>query len=187
MSDTKIWPKEARYLALIALFAGCIFILWYFHGILSPLIIAAIFAYVLHPAVDFLASRTRLSYTLSVLMVYIISILLLITIIGLITPVLINQVRAIELDLESVLSYYEDLMVTPANFFRRTVFPGQFPTCWLKPVSRLKTVLLPTLGCPAKATRMGRLSCAIIALTSPVRPVFCRPLHAPMRCVCRAA
>ncbi len=141
MSITKTWPKEARYLALIILFAGCIFILWYFHGILSPLIIAAIIAYILHPAVDFLASRTRLSYTLSVLIVYIISILLLITIIGLITPVLVNQVQAIELDLESVLSYYEDLKVTPINFFRRTVFPGQF----LPPLPEISTDLLTPL------------------------------------------
>ena len=27
-----------------------------------------------------------------------------------------------------------------------TVFPGQFPVCWLSPVSPLKTVLFPTFG-----------------------------------------
>jgi len=141
MSNTKIWPKEARYLALIVLFAGLIFIIWYFHAILSPLIIAAIFAYILHPVVDFLASRTRLSYTISVLIIYSISIILLITIVGLITPVFVNQIRDIELDLESVLSYYEDLIVTPINFFRWTVYPGQF----LPPLPEISTDLLTPL------------------------------------------
>ena len=141
MRNTKIWPKEARYLALIALIAGLIFIIWYFHAILSPLIIAAIFAYLLHPAVDFLASRTRLSYTISVLIIYSISIILLVTIVALITPVFVNQIRDIELDLESVLSYYEDLIVTPIYFFRWTVFPGQF----LPPLPEISTDFLTPL------------------------------------------
>jgi hypothetical protein len=36
--------------------------------------------------------------------------------------------------------------------FCSTVLPGQLPTCWLRPVSILNTVDLPTLGCPASAT-----------------------------------
>ena len=29
-----------------------------------------------------------------------------------------------------------------------TVFPGQFPVCWCKPVSALKSELFPTFGFP---------------------------------------
>ena len=35
---------------------------------------------------------------------------------------------------------------------RSTVLPVQLPTCWLSPVSRLKTLDLPTFGWPARAS-----------------------------------
>jgi hypothetical protein len=49
--------------------------------------------------------------------------------------------------IENVLSPY--LKVPRAD---ETVLPGQLPVCCLSPVSALKTVDLPTLGFPAKAT-----------------------------------
>jgi predicted PurR-regulated permease PerM len=125
MSEHTTWPKEARYLALLGLLCGAIVFLWYFHGIISPLVVAAIFAYILHPVVDFLETRTRLSHSPSVLIVYIVSILILGAVIGSITPVLVNQIRAIELDLEGLVSYYEELSSTPLVVFNRTFYPGQ--------------------------------------------------------------
>src|SRR5690554_233948 len=38
---------------------------------------------------------------------------------------------------------------------RSMVLPGQLPTCWLRPVSRLNIVDLPTLGWPARPTTRG--------------------------------
>jgi len=141
MNDLKSWSKETRNLALIGLIIGLMVVLWYFHGIISPLIVAGIFAYVLHPIVDFLDTRTKLTHTASVIVVYITSIFLLTTFIFLITPVLVNQIQAIELDLESLISYYDDLATTPVFIFNRTFYPGQFmpqlpenSTDFLKPV-----------------------------------------------------
>jgi len=141
MNDLKSWSKETRNLALIGLIIGLMVVLWYFHGIISPLIVAGIFAYVLHPIVDFLDTRTKLTHTASVIVVYITSIFLLTTFIVLITPVLVNQIQAIELDLESLISYYDDLATTPVFIFNRTFYPGQFmpqlpenSTDFLKPV-----------------------------------------------------
>ena len=45
--------------------------------------------------------------------------------------------------------------------FFSTVTPGQLPTYWFEPVKALKRVVLPQLGLPAKATRMGRVSWAV--------------------------
>ena len=50
-------------------------------------------------------------------------------------------------------------VATPDTF--PTVFPGQLPVCWRKPVSALNSVDLPTLGFPANAIFIG-LSCALI-------------------------
>lgn len=141
MSEYNTWSKEARYLALIGLLSGVIIILWYFHGIFSPLVVGAIFAYILHPVVDYLANRTRLSHSVSVLIVYIVSILILLAVIAVVTPVLINQIRVIELDLESLLSFYEELSTTPINIFNRTFYPGQV----LPPLPGISTDLLTPL------------------------------------------
>ena len=126
MDKNQNWPKETRYLAFIGLLISLIGIVWYFRGIINPLIVAAIFAYVLHPIVDYLATRTRMSYTLSVFLVYLFSILLFGGILATLTPVLVNQIRVIEVDLESLLVNYEELTTTPVTIFGATIFPGQF-------------------------------------------------------------
>jgi predicted PurR-regulated permease PerM len=126
MSKYNHWPKEFRYLALVCVIIGIIGIFWYFRGVINPLIVAAIFAYILHPAVIILSTRTRLSFSISVVVVYVISLLLLATGVALLTPVLVNQVQAIELDLESLLVYYETFISTPIEFFRWHIYPEQF-------------------------------------------------------------
>ncbi|KPL07846.1 hypothetical protein AMJ86_02640 [bacterium SM23_57] len=126
MSEYKHWSKESRYLALVSVIIGIIGIFWYFKGVINPLIVAAIFAYILHPAVIILSTRTRLSYSISVVVVYVVSLLFLATGMALLTPVLVNQVRAIELDLESLLVYYETFISTPIEFFRWHIYPEQF-------------------------------------------------------------
>ncbi len=126
MNEIPHWSKETRYLALIAGFAVLIGILWYFHGIINPLVIAAIIAYLLHPAVNFLATRTRLSHGLSVFIIYLFTIILVGASLALLTPVLIRQIQVIEFDLESLLRYYEEFISTPFVLFRWTFSPGQF-------------------------------------------------------------
>lgn len=126
MTEHQNWSKEARYLAFVGIILTIIGLGWYFRGIINPVIVAAIFAYVLHPAVDFLSSRTRLSYPFSVALVYTTSLLLLASILGLLTPVLINQIQAIELDLEGLVIYYDQLTTTPISILGSTFLPGEF-------------------------------------------------------------
>ena len=126
MSNTNRWPKEYRYLALISVIVISLGIFWYFREVVNPLIVAAIFAYLLHPAVVFLSSKTRLTHSISVLVIYITSLLILATSLGLLTPVLVNQIRVIELDLVSLFSYYETFLSTPINFFGWNLYPSQF-------------------------------------------------------------
>jgi predicted PurR-regulated permease PerM len=126
MSNLQHWSKETRYLALIGVILSLIGVVWYFREIINPLVIAAIFAYVLHPAVDFLASRTRLSHAAAVVVVYVTSLLLLVTIFAVLTPVLVNQIRAIEVDLEGLLNYYNNFISTPIYIGGWVISPGQF-------------------------------------------------------------
>ena len=126
MDGSRNWSKETRYLALILVIAVLIGILWYFRGIINPIIIAAIIAYLLHPAVNFLASRTRFSHALSVIIVYIFGLLLIIAVLALLVPVLIRQIQIIELDVESLLVLYEEFISTPLILFQWTILPSQF-------------------------------------------------------------
>ena len=126
MPENSHWSKETRYLALVGVITVLIGILWYFRGIINPLVVAAIIAYLLHPAVDFVATKIRISHSLAVILVYVTSILLLGAVFALLTPVLVRQIQIIEWDLESFLLVYEDFISTPLIFFRWTFTPGQF-------------------------------------------------------------
>ena len=126
MAESRNWSKETRYLALIFSIAVLIGLLWYFRGIINPLVVAAIIAYLLHPAVHFLSSRSRLSHALSVIIVYTFSFVLIGALLALLMPVLVRQVQIIEVDVESLLLLYEEFISTPLVIFRWTIFPNQF-------------------------------------------------------------
>ena len=142
MGEVQAWPKEARYLAFVGLLLGLLGVVWFFWGIITPLIVAAIFAYVLHPAVEFLDSRTKLSTPLAVIIVYVLSLLLLLALLALTMPLLVNQVRAIELDLESLTNLYAQFSSTPYIVLGTTIVPGQF----LPPLPSFSTDLLTPLA-----------------------------------------
>jgi predicted PurR-regulated permease PerM len=141
MAEIQNWSKETRYLALILVIAVLVGVLWYFREILNPLVVAAIIAYLLHPAVNFLTTRTRLSHSLAVLIVYAFSLVLLLALFALLMPVLIRQIQIIELDLEGLLLVYERFVSTPVVFLRWTFTPGQF----LPPLPRISPDLLTPL------------------------------------------
>lgn len=83
------------------LIAGTV-ILYNVRAILPPFILAAVVAYILNPLVDALEQRTRCSRTCIVVILYILLIIGLIVLIVLVTPTLVHQVRAINIDLESI-------------------------------------------------------------------------------------
>jgi predicted PurR-regulated permease PerM len=141
MDKARTWSKEARYLALVGILLGLVGMVWFFWGIITPLILAAIFAYILHPAVEFLDSRTRLKTPIAVVVVYVTSLLLLVALLALTMPLLVNQIRAIELDLESLADLYAQFITTPYSILGTTILPEQF----LPPLPAFSTDLLTPL------------------------------------------
>jgi len=78
MKEDGKWSSPVRFLVFglaTVLFA---FLLWYARRIFEPLIIAAFIAYLIHPAVNFLTKRTRLSRKGAVNLVFIVTLLLVI-------------------------------------------------------------------------------------------------------------
>jgi putative permease len=76
MNQDSQWSLPVRYLVFGLVALLFIVMLWFIRSVLEPLIIAAFIAYLINPAVNFLSSRTRLTRSGSVNVVYIITLVL---------------------------------------------------------------------------------------------------------------
>lgn len=74
-----------------------------FRAVFVPLIIATIFAYLLHPAVEFVSARTRVPYKLATALIYLILLAGFILLIAALTPVVAVQVRNLRIELERII------------------------------------------------------------------------------------
>ena len=126
MSENKNWSKEVRIIAFIFAILFVVALLWLFRGAISPLVISALIAYVLSPIVDFLTRRTRLNRSISVFVVFLIAILIIAAIPAMITPVVINQVQGMNIDIPTLVGRYDELVATPVHFIQWTIYPNQF-------------------------------------------------------------
>jgi predicted PurR-regulated permease PerM len=111
--------------------------------------IAALLAYVLNPAVTYLSKRTKISHRGSVIIVYALSLLILAAIPASLTPVLLSQVRLLEIDLQNLFDVYQQFLTRPFVFMNFTFSPGQFlpdltalPTDLLSPVAESALLVL---------------------------------------------
>jgi predicted PurR-regulated permease PerM len=130
MNAKRTWSKEARLIALVGGMLGGVALLWLFRAAISPLAIAALFAYVFSPVVDFLTRRTRLHRVLAVLIVYVLMVCLLAAIPAVLTPMIVNQVQVMELDLESLIANYQALRATPYILGNWVVYPWHILPEW---------------------------------------------------------
>jgi len=120
------WSSEVRITAFLLAVIFFVALLWLFRGAISPLVISAIIAYVLSPISDFLYDKTRLSRKLAVTIVYVVAILILLAIPASITPVVINQVQGIDVNIAELIRSYDQLVTSPIHIFQWVIFPNQF-------------------------------------------------------------
>jgi len=126
MDNAKTWSKESRIMAFLAVFSIALGTLWFLRGVIGPLVLAALFAFVMKPAVDFLVRKTKLQHGGAAAVVYFTALLLLAAIPAVLTPVMINQIQALELDLAGLFELYEDFVDAPLVMWNWTFSPGQF-------------------------------------------------------------
>jgi len=126
MTENKVWSKEVRITAFVGIVVGCLVLLWFYRGAISPMVIAAIFAYVMSPMVDFLLKRTRLKRTSAVLIVFFLTLLILAAIPAVIVPVVVNQVQEMNLDLVDLVANYETFISNPIYVWQWTFYPKQY-------------------------------------------------------------
>jgi predicted PurR-regulated permease PerM len=99
---SKPWSRELRYLILILGLVLLWFLFAYIQPFMGPLVIGALFAYLLNPAVWLLESRTPIGRTAAVVMVFLTGLIIVFALLPLVaSPFLVRQVQVLsgELDL----------------------------------------------------------------------------------------
>jgi len=84
--------------------------IWYIRPLFQPLIIAALFAYVLNPVVDFLEKRTRMKHKIAVNLTYFFTLAAIISIPATVVPILVGQVQVLTSDLSDLPSFVQNLL-----------------------------------------------------------------------------
>ena len=104
------WSPRARYFVLILLIIFFIFAAWYIRPLFTPLMIAALFAYVLNPVVDFLEAKTKMTHKIAVNLTYFLTLAAIISIPATVVPILVGQVQVLTSDLSDLPTFVQDLL-----------------------------------------------------------------------------
>jgi len=102
------WSLSFRYLAFGVVFIILAVGLWYIRSILESLIIAAFISYLIHPAVNYLTKRTRLTRPAAVNLVYFITLAVLVGTPSTLAPIFFDEFKRVITD---VLDLFNQLIV----------------------------------------------------------------------------
>lgn len=145
------WSRSTRYFALIAVVAALAALVWFARDLISPLVIAALLAYVLTGVVDFLTSRTRLTRRAAVPLVYWGALGILLGIPAIVTPVLLSESKDLASDLQIIVAQMERLFARPFILFGAVIRPERifsdltiFSTDALSPLAGSALAVLET-------------------------------------------
>jgi predicted PurR-regulated permease PerM len=122
------WSLSFRYLMFGVLFSLVAVGLWYIRSILEPIIIAAFIAYLIHPAVNLLTRRTRLSRTAAVNLVYFITLALLIGTPSTLAPIFFDEFTQVITDILNIFNQFIDWLLKPHSIPGIPVDFGQMAT-----------------------------------------------------------
>jgi len=153
------WSLSLRYLVFGVVFTLLAVGLWYIRSILEPLVIAAFIAYLIHPAVNYLTRRTRLSRTASVNLVYFITLAVLIGTPSTLTPIFFDEFKQVVTD---VLNIFDQLVVWLMKPHVSLVIPIDFGQLGSR-LTQFRTTFLSSL--PDQALQLlGKTSVGVLWL-----------------------
>ncbi len=109
------WSPSFRYWILTIIAFFFVAFLWFSREMISPLIIGALLAFVLSPAINFLHDRTRLSHSLTVTFVVLGGLLAMIGSLALLIPTLVTQAQEVGEDLQQIFNDLQAFITQPIN------------------------------------------------------------------------
>lgn len=110
------WSKTARYLAVVIAFAGFIWALSTVRALIGPMVIAALLAYILNPAVTLITTHTKLGHSSSASLVYLLLLTGLVAVSLIFGPIVIGQARTLALELQGIRGQLEGFLDSPMTF-----------------------------------------------------------------------
>lgn len=113
----KRWSDSTKRLVLTGVVIALILTLYRFRAIIAPTVIAIILAYILNPLVKFIQARTRLSRAWAVSILYLILIVLLSLVPAIVVPILVQEVREINVDIQKVADGISQFFAQPIVLF----------------------------------------------------------------------
>lgn len=112
--DTQ-WSEAFRYVVGILYFLAFVAFLFYAHDAVRNLVIAAFVAYLINPAVEYLAAQTRMSRTAAVNVVYFTSLILLVGVPATLTPILYEEAKNVVQDLLALSNQLSQTLSKPVQ------------------------------------------------------------------------
>jgi predicted PurR-regulated permease PerM len=107
----KAWNLQTRYIMLVIFLLITAAIVYYTRALIAPIMVAALLAYVLDPAVEFFMKRTRQSRRLVVPLVYAAFLIFLAAIPAIFAPIVYAQLDAIQLEIINLQDSIEIFLV----------------------------------------------------------------------------
>ena len=114
---SKRWSDSTKRLVLAGVVIAFALTLYRFSAIIAPILIAIILTYILNPVVKFIQTRTRLSRGWAVSILYLILIVLLSLVLAIFVPILVQEVREINVDIQVVVDGISQFFARPIVLF----------------------------------------------------------------------
>jgi predicted PurR-regulated permease PerM len=110
---SKQWSRSFRFWVLSGLVISLALLIWFARDLINPLVIGALLAFVLNPAIGVLTSYTKISRSLAATIVLLFGLGGLVAVSILITPRLLNEIQVLFIDLQGISSQIEETLSTP--------------------------------------------------------------------------
>lgn len=111
------WSRTSRYFLLTLVLAALVWFIDAARALIGPLVISALLAYVLNPAVVFFNKKAKLPRKWVVLFVYLVSLAIIITLAVVFAPIIPDQVASLITELQKILIQIEEPLSRPIAFF----------------------------------------------------------------------
>ncbi len=115
MKQDTPWSLTFRYTAGILFFLACIAFLFYGRDVVRNLVVAAFIAYLINPAVAYLANNTRISRNTAVNIVYFSSLILLVGVPATLAPIFYDEAQVVFQDLLDLSSQLSAILMQPVQ------------------------------------------------------------------------
>lgn len=116
MNNEAQWGRTFRYTVGGLSFFALVAFLFYAHDAVRNLTIAAFVAYLINPAVDFLAAQTRMTRAAAVNMVYFTSLIMLVGVPAALTPIFYEEAQNVIQDLLALSNQLGTILSRPVQF-----------------------------------------------------------------------